>query len=119
MDVFDNFFDRGFGLPWRRGNYNRATFEVNSSCMLPGGVGLSSMPAPYSMKTLHVSNARPQEKIFIPENGARTQLPAYVAETEAAVTAAKIGDGYLVYCGDVNGEHGSDQTILALCGLQG
>jgi hypothetical protein len=123
MDDIDNLFGRAFDLPWRHGDYHRTTFQANPSCSLPDGVGLSSMPAPYSMKTLHIKNARAHEKIFVPVIDATTQSyvfpPSYVDQTQAATTVAKIGDGYLVYCGDVNGEHGSDQTILALCGLQG
>lgn len=73
------------------------------------------------MKTLHIKNARPLEKIFIPISGAQTQshvfAPEYVDRTQAAVPGAKIGNGYLVYCGDVNGEVGSNQIISVLCGL--
>lgn len=39
-----------------------------------------------------------------------------VDESQAAVVAAKIGEGYLVYCGDVNAEE-SATVILALCGV--
>ena len=73
------------------------------------------------MKALHVKNAGQHEKIFVPLAGGTTQSqafpPSYVDEAQAAVVGAKIGDGYLVYCGDVNGEQGSDKVILALCGL--
>jgi hypothetical protein len=40
-----------------------------------------------------------------------------VDELRAAVVAAKVGLGYLAYVGDVNGEQGSDEVFLALCGL--
>lgn len=122
MDRFDYLFGRVFNLPWRHGDYHRTTFQVNPSCTLPNGVGLSSMPEPYSMKVLHIKNARPHEKILVPVSDAMTQShvfpPSYVDQTQAATTGTKIGDGYLVYCGDVNAEVGSDHAILALCGLQ-
>lgn len=122
MGRFDHLFGSVFGLPWRHGDYHRTTFQVNPSCALPAGVELSSMPEPYSMKVLHIKNARPHEKIFVPVADAMTQSyvfpPSYVDQTQAATTGAKIGDGYLVYCGDVNPEVGSDVTILALCGIQ-
>lgn len=90
------------------------------------------------MKVLHVKDARSHEKIFIPVAGAQTQSlvfpPEYVdhvcrispnhsetntdsIKTQAAVVGAKIGEGYLVYHGDVNQENESDQVLLALCGI--
>jgi hypothetical protein len=120
MEAFDNFFDR-LGLPWRRGDYYRTTFGFNPSCTLPAGVIRDSMPAPYSMKVLHVKNARQHEKIFVPISDATTQShvfsPELADESQAAVVGAKVGNGFLVYVGDVNGERGSDQIILSLCGL--
>ncbi|MCJ1267843.1 hypothetical protein MMC22_007729 [Lobaria immixta] len=81
----------------------------------------NSFPQPYSMKVLHVKNARPHEKIFIPMANAMTQSlvfpPEHVDQTQAAVVAAKVGNGYLVYAGDVNPEKGSDKIIQSLLGL--
>jgi hypothetical protein len=110
QDVFDNFFAYGFGLPWERGNYERTDFKHNPSGDLPPGTKPSSLPKPFSMKVLHVKGARPSEKIFVP-------VKAYSDDPQAAVAAARIGSGYLVYCGDVNGEEGTDRIILSLCGL--
>jgi hypothetical protein len=62
------------------------------------------------MKALHVENARSQEKIFVPVEGAVTQ-------SQAAVVKARLGLGHLVYCGDVNGEDESNQLMLVLCGF--
>ncbi|KAH6675183.1 hypothetical protein B0J14DRAFT_616913 [Halenospora varia] len=90
IDVFDKFFDEGFGLPWQHRDYYRATFYIH-------------------------------EKIFVPVPEGTTQSlvfpPSYVNKAQAAVVSAKIGDGFLVYSGDVNAEQGSDKVILALCGL--
>jgi hypothetical protein len=43
--------------------------------------------------------------------------PEYVDQAQAAVVGAKVGNGYLVYVGDVNAEEGSDNIILSLCSL--
>lgn len=122
MDAMENFFSGAFQLPWKRGDYHRTDFELNPSYTLPDGTVSSSLPGPYSMKTLHIKNARPHEKIFIPVSDAETQShvfgPEYVDQTQAAVTGATIGNGHLVYCGDVNGEAGTDNIILSFCGLQ-
>ena len=121
MDVFDNFFQEHFGLPWEHGNYHRSTFRFNPSCTLPSAIMKNSFPSAYSMKVLHVKNARSEEKIFVPVSGAVTQsyvIPSEpVDQTQAAVVGAKVGNGFLIYVGDVNGEQGSDKVILNLCGL--
>ncbi|PYI04664.1 hypothetical protein BO78DRAFT_167109 [Aspergillus sclerotiicarbonarius CBS 121057] len=120
MDRFNNLFRQRFGLPWVAGDYHRSRFEFNSKCTLPAGVVSSSFPRPYSMKVLHIKNARPNEKIFIPIEGARTESFVFSAEpvdqTQAAVVGAQVGYGYVGYSGDVNQESESDQVILSLCG---
>jgi hypothetical protein len=121
MDVFDKFFGEAFGLPWVHGDYHRTNFQFNPSSTLPENVTSASLPAPFSMKVLHVKNARPEEKIFIPVPEAMTQShvfpPSYIDQTQSAVVGAKFGDGYVAYVGDVNGEQGSNKVILSLCGL--
>jgi len=73
------------------------------------------------MKALHVKNVRAKEKIFIPVDNAQTQShvfpPTFVDQAQAAVVGAKVGKGFVLYIGDVNGEEGSDKVILCMCGL--
>lgn len=121
MDVFDTFFNETFDLPWQHGDYHRSEFQLNPSCSLPIGVASNRLPESYSMKVIHVKNARPEEKISVPVANAITQSnvfpPEYVDQAQAAVVGSKVGNGYLVYVGDVNAEEGSDNIILSLCGL--
>ena len=116
----NSFFQQAFGLPWAQGDYHRSSFAFNPACTLPPGIVSSSFPGPYSMKVLHIMNARPHEKLFVPIEGAQTQSlvfePTPVDQTQAAVVGAKVGDGYVVYSGDVNPDEESDQVILSLCG---
>jgi hypothetical protein len=81
------------------------------------------MPKPFSMKVLHVRGARPEEKIFVPTPEATPQSLVFpsgpVDQSEAAAVGAKVGKGYLAYVGDVNGEQGSNEIVLALCGVGG
>jgi len=120
IDKFSGFFE-SFGLPWKNGDYHRTTFQINPSGLLPESVELSSLPKLFSMKAVHIKNAEPQEKICIPIEGAVTQShvfpPEYVDQAQAGAVGAKLGRCYLIYCGDVNGEKGSNQLILALCGF--
>lgn len=121
FDACNDLFTKAFGLPWKSGDYHRTDFQLNPSCSLPPGVASNSFPPPYSMKTLHVKGAQPHEKIFVPIGDAMTQShvfsPEKVSQEQAAVVGAKVGDGYVAYVGDVNGEKGSDRVILALCGF--
>ncbi|KAJ5930630.1 hypothetical protein N7466_006123 [Penicillium verhagenii] len=119
-DQFDHFF-KGMGVPWQRGDYTRTTFQFVPEATVPASLRLEALPGPYSMKALHVRGARCQEKMFVPVEGAVTQSLVFgaegVDEMQAGVVGARIGMGDLVYCGDVNGEEGSDAVMLALCGF--
>lgn len=116
---FDRFFSEGFGLFWRRGDYHRSDFRFNPACTFATGMAPSSLPAPYSMKALHVQNAFPHEKIFVPVANAMTQShvlePEPVDQSQAAVLGSKVGDGHLFYVGDVNLEDNSRKIIIGLC----
>ena len=119
MGPFDKFFGEGFGLSWRRGNYHRSDFQFNPACTFATDMAPSSFPAPYSMKALHVQNALPHEKIFVPVANAMTQPhfldPEPVDQTQAAVVGSTVGDGHVFYVGDVNLEESSKKLILSLC----
>ena len=121
FEYIDEFFNKGFGLPWKSGKYQRDTFQFNPSCSLPTGVASNSFPRPYSMKVLHVKNAEPHEKIIIPLPDDMIEPvnfpPGYVDQTQAAVVGTRVGDGFLVYAGDVNPGEESFDVILRLCGL--
>lgn len=78
------------------------------------------MPHEYSMKAVHVRGATESQRMFVAAPGAQTQsnvfAPQDVDRSQAAVAAARIGQGTLVYCGDVNGEGESVALIMSLCG---
>jgi len=119
QSAFDHFFG-AFDLPWTRGDYDRTTFQFNPASTFPG-LQTAAVPERYSMKALRIKNARPHEKIYVPVAGAKTESrvfpPGHVDEAQAAVVGAKLGDGYLVYIGDVNNEEESVKILLALFGF--
>ncbi len=82
LDIFDRFFNESFDLPWQHGDYHRSVFQLNSSCFLPTGMASNRLLAPYSMKVLHVKNARPDEKILIPVANAMTQSNIFLPPPE-------------------------------------
>lgn len=103
--AFKTFF-RNFGLPWESADLSSKEFRFNVGCELPTGATPIAVK-PYSMKALHVKNALPREKIIVPVD----------SSTQAAVAGAKVGEGFVVYAGDINPSENSDRVILSLCGL--
>ncbi|KAL4935898.1 hypothetical protein BDV06DRAFT_233876 [Aspergillus oleicola] len=89
-NTFTEFFE-AFSIPWTNGYYHRTIFQLSPSCTLPKG------------------------KPLCPVDGAQTQSYAYhseyVDEDQAAVVGGRVGRGFLVYCGDVNGEDKSNQFM--------
>lgn len=120
IDAFNQLFTQEFGLPWKRGDYHRADFQVNPNCTLPTGATRDLLPQPYSMKAVHIANAHPHEKILLPVLGgispSRVFPQALTGQEQAAVVCAKVGSGFVAYVGDVNNEDQSNDVILALCG---
>ncbi|KAK3326035.1 hypothetical protein B0H66DRAFT_573661 [Apodospora peruviana] len=105
LGEFNRFFIK-LGLPWRRGPYYRTTFRLRpgASGAVPGAARL---PASYSPKALLVSNVERSAAWYTEEANSR----------EAAVAWTKVGSGHLGYVGDVNGEDGSYNVVMAMCGL--
>jgi hypothetical protein len=103
--AFKSFF-RNFGLPWEAADYTSNQFRFNVGCELPKNATPIAI-SPYRMKALHVKNALPREKIIVPVE----------RQAQAAVVGAKVGEGFVVYAGDVNSGDESDRVILSLCGL--
>ncbi|PYH69404.1 transcription factor Rba50 [Aspergillus vadensis CBS 113365] len=118
-DRFRSLFRVRIGLPWIIGDEERTKFEFNPECTLPAGTEATSLPTLYSMEAVFIKNARPKEKIYIPVKGAMTERtrPEPVDQTQAAVVGAKVGDGYVAYCGDTIPGKQLEQIILALCGF--
>jgi hypothetical protein len=121
IDAFNKLFTQDFGLPWKRGDYHLADFQFNPNCTLPTSAARDLLPPPYTMKVVHIANARPHEKIFVPVPGGTTLShvfpPGPTGQEQAAVVCAKMGSGFLAYVGDVNAEDESNDVILSLCGL--
>ncbi|KAG0645183.1 hypothetical protein D0Z07_9237 [Hyphodiscus hymeniophilus] len=103
--AFKAFFRR-FGLPWEPAELTRREVRFNVGCELPSGATPIAVKS-YTTKVLHVKNALPREKIIVPVN----------TSTQVAVAGAKVGDGFVVYAGDVEPGENSNMVLLSLCGL--
>ena len=66
-DVFNNFFEQSFGVPWRKGVYRSYKNAFKSSCVLPEGAVRDAFPIAYrNIEAQHVINAQPHEIIMGP-----------------------------------------------------
>ena len=119
IDLFQNTFDR----PWRHtGDFYRRTVHVrNSAAALPAAT-LQQMPEQYNVKACMLSGVAAAERVYAPPDNATviSGVPApgfhgtEIQGGQCGVAAAQIGQGRLVYFGDVNGEQCSMQCLQAL-----
>ena len=116
----DAFFKKAFGLNWKMGSYHRTTFSLNLARPERLLRGPSLAPS-YSMKTVHLKGISRDSVVYGPTAESRTQsmvfAPSAVDLDEAPVVYTQVGQGYLGYIGDVNGEKASTNVILSMLGL--
>ncbi|PWY88172.1 hypothetical protein BO70DRAFT_286236 [Aspergillus heteromorphus CBS 117.55] len=121
-DRLDSVFAQ-FGVPWRQGDRADTSYMLNDACDLPPGGTRDALPLLYNMEAVNVRDARRGERLFQPVQGAtRDASTDDVIEMpeenwQAAIAGAKVGDGYLVYCGDVHMRDESIDVIATLCGV--
>lgn len=118
------FFEKEFGLPWKAGNFTISAADINRTSPLPPIVKGDLLPTSYSAKALHILHARPYEKILIPkyeydhfEERVPMEPAVYLDQVQAIAVGTRVGEGYLMYLGDVNPGKEFDQMILSLCGV--
>ncbi|GKZ29751.1 hypothetical protein AbraIFM66950_006378 [Aspergillus brasiliensis] len=103
-DGFNNLFGQVFGIPWKYGGRCNATYGFNGNCILPIG------PCPkssYTMEAHLIKNASPGEQIVVPLEGSMLRPSE---SSQAPVVGKKLGNGYLLYCGN-------ESVEVDLCGL--
>ncbi|KAJ7084842.1 hypothetical protein B0H15DRAFT_383077 [Mycena belliarum] len=102
----NSFFREAWGLQWATGSYHRVVCTLN-----PGNETVQQNPSllpSYSMKA-----------VLLKHIGAGMALytDPYNSAFEAPACQTKVGLGRLGYVGDVNGEQGSTNVILAMLGV--
>ncbi|KAF2709048.1 hypothetical protein K504DRAFT_433846 [Pleomassaria siparia CBS 279.74] len=97
------FWKDNFNKPWRSGNYTRENVQLDASVAASMKSG-DALADTYSQKALFLAGVKKTEVL-------------YGNSSEAAIVWAKYGQGWIGYIGDVNGEKGSDDVIVAMCGL--
>ena len=116
----DSFFEKSWGLGWKRGSYHRTTFSRNPSHDLVKK-NASLLPS-CSMKALHVQGITPQVAVYQPTQDSHVESLVWAPQqisnlSESPIVQTRVGNGTLGYVGDVNYEEGSSKVILAMLGL--
>ncbi|KAF8643577.1 hypothetical protein AX16_008965 [Volvariella volvacea WC 439] len=111
---------RKFDVSWKIGSYHRTTFVRN-----PQNLTVKdnrSLDEQLSMKAVHVASIIPADALYVPTEDSYLESLVFAPEpitnlNEAPSVGRKVGDGYLGFVGDVNGETGSTKIVLAMLGL--
>lgn len=122
-DEVKPFFERHFGLPWELGAYHRTDVYLNRHAITTGGKRfvVDRLEAGYSQKANFLKNVAKEAAVYLPNEHSRTQSMVFANESVdvnlTPIAFVKVGKGWLGYIGDVNAEEGSDQVVMAMCGL--
>jgi len=72
--AFNNFFQNGWGLPWRMGDYHRTTHYLNAD-MIPRMdlKDATKLAESFSMKAIHVSGVAREHVLYAPSKDSRLE----------------------------------------------
>ncbi|KAL6301888.1 hypothetical protein BKA93DRAFT_442434 [Sparassis latifolia] len=123
LDCAERFFAR-WNLPWDAGSYCRTTFALNPAG-IPSPLSRRALFPQYSMKALHLKNVSPETAVYIPTSQSQVESHVFPATPitgaqleESPATFAHVGEGYLGYVGDVNGEQQTIRLLIEMCGVR-
>lgn len=108
------------GLPWAQGSYHRTTLVLNRNVV--SDAMTAKIPENYSQKAVFLQNVDFADTWYRTDENSVTESLVFPGESahrpgETPVAFTSIGEGKLGYIGDVNGEEGSNDVVLAMCGL--
>ncbi|OBZ72933.1 Mitochondrial import receptor subunit TOM34 [Grifola frondosa] len=117
------FFQR-WGVTWNAGSYHRTTFVLNPSGV-PAPLSAQALFPSYSMKTLHLKDVPQEAAVYVPTVRSHVEshvfAPAPITGAglqEYPAVFARVGDGFLGYVGDVNGEQQTIRLLIEMCGVE-
>ncbi|GKT94474.1 triacylglycerol lipase [Colletotrichum tofieldiae] len=107
------------GLDWESGDYHRTTVTLNPQT---AGSAAVRLPTQHSQKAVFPKGVHPTAVLYGPSETSVTESHVFPTEkirdlTQAAISFAQVSNGKIGYVGDVNVEEGTDDAILAMCGL--
>ncbi|OSD02331.1 hypothetical protein PYCCODRAFT_1411269 [Trametes coccinea BRFM310] len=105
------FFSR-WGLPWTSGDYGRTTVVLNPAG-LPKPLRATALFPSMDAKALYVKKVQREHAVYIagPDGWVGRD------EDESPAVFARVGNGYLGYVGDVNGEQQSIRLLIEMLGV--
>jgi hypothetical protein len=115
----DRYFGQVWDLPWRMSSYHRTTVSLNREArQLPGG----SIPSSYSQKAVSLKGVEKYAAWYLPTATSTVESMVFSPQPisnllETPVAFIDVGEGWLGYIGDVNGEEGTDSLLLGMAGL--
>ncbi|RVX73702.1 hypothetical protein B0A52_02592 [Exophiala mesophila] len=112
------FFSR-WNLPWKSGTYLRTTVALNHTAE---GVPKSGLPSSYSQKAVFLAGVDSSAAWYLPTESSVVESLVFASEpitrtSETPIAFTKVGNGWLGFVGDVNGEEGTDAVVLGMLGL--
>ena len=117
-------FFAAWGVPWDGGGYYRTTASLNPSG-IPAPLNKDALLLEVSAMAVHLSRVPREHVVYLPTADSRIEsrthaperlTPAQAQESPAAL--APVGQGYVGYVGDVNGEQGSTRFVFEMCGVK-
>lgn len=117
----EEYLTRRWNLPWEVGSYHRTTLFLNEEVVNRPRSGL---PSSYSQKAVFLKNVDPDVAWYVATDRSVVEslthflLPGPGIDLlETSVAFAGVGNGWLGYVGDVNGEEGTSAVVLEMFGL--
>lgn len=106
-DEMANFFNNTWGLPWSSTSYTRASLSYN-----PAVTSLfeheAQLPNSIDAKSLYLKGFTLNAAVYLPGED------SHVSSTESPILYTRIGEGYLGYIGDIDGESEVTDVVLAM-----
>ncbi|KAI9065683.1 TPR-like protein [Trametes sanguinea] len=105
------FFAR-WGLPWTKGDYGRNTLLLNPAGP-PKPLRATALFPSVNVKALYAKNVQREHAVYVvgPDGWVGRD------EDESPAVFARVGQGYLGYVGDVNGEQQSIRLLIEMLGV--
>ena len=111
-------FFSAFGLSWKKGSYDRSL--SNAVWTSESGKRQPSLPESYSMKAVSIESIRPSDIVHMDsgdlwdDDDFDVLMKPATPDFEPPVLLTRVGNEYLGYVGDVNGEEESADVVLFL-----
>ncbi|EIW52991.1 uncharacterized protein TRAVEDRAFT_135335, partial [Trametes versicolor FP-101664 SS1] len=113
-------FATSWDLPWSFETYGRYDWVVSP---YPKGLDVKGLAKAYNMKAaVHLKNVPREYAVYLPTPASRLESMVHASTPitgdkakESPAVWARVGDGYLGYIGDVNGEQGTTRLTLEMC----